>query len=121
MKDGEWYAKAVAWAASKGIVNGVGHGKFDPNGRITREQLAAILYRYSESKGFDTSKTGNLNAFPDAAKVSDWARNAYSWAVGAGLISGNNIGGRILLDPQGSATRAQVATILMRFIQSIAA
>jgi len=120
VKDGEWYATAVAWAASKGIVNGVGNGKFDPNGKITREQLAAILYRYSESKGFDTSKTGNLNTFPDAAKVSDWARTAYSWAVGEGLIGGNVINGKTLLDPQGNATRAQVATILMRYIKNIA-
>lgn len=120
VKDGEWYAKAVAWAASKGIVNGVGNGKFDPNGKVTREQLAAILFRYSESKGYDTSKTGNLNTFPDAAKVSDWAKSAYSWAVGESLIGGNVINGKTLLDPQGNATRAQVATILMRFIQNVA-
>ena len=114
--DGQWYTDAVAWAAVNGIVGGVGDGKFDPNGNITREQMAAILYRYSESKGFDTSKTGDLNTFPDAAKLSDWAKTAYSWAVGEGLITGND--GK--LDPQGNATRAQVATILMRFINKIA-
>ena len=118
--DGKWYTKAVAWAAENGIVTGVGGNRFDPDGNITREQLAAVLYRYSGSKGFDTSKTGNLNAFSDAAKVSNWALTAYSWAVGEGLISGNVINGETLLDPQGNATRAQVATILMRFIKNIA-
>ena len=100
----------------KKIVNGVGQGKFDPNGKITREQMAAILYRYSGSKGCDTSKQGDLTAFPDAAKVSDYAKAAMAWAVGEGLIGGNVVNGKTVLDPQGSATRAQVATILMRFI-----
>ena len=117
---GLWYTDAVAWAASKGIVTGVGEGKFDPNGKITREQMAAILYRYSKSKGYDTGAAGNLNAFPDAAKVSNWAKEAYSWAVAEGLITGNKINGVTMLDPQGNATRAQVATILMRFIEKFA-
>ena len=120
VKDGVWYAKAVAWAASKGIVNGVAQGKFDPNGRITREQMAAILYRYSEYKTYDTGKRGDLTKFPDASKVSAYANDAIAWAVGEGLIGGNVINGKTLLDPQGNATRAQVATILMRFIQNVA-
>ncbi len=116
VKAGNWYEKAVAWAAKNEIVNGVGNGRFDPNGKITREQMAAILFRYSAYKEYDTDKRGDLSKFPDAAKVSGWAKDAYAWAVGEGLITGN--GGR--LDPLGFATRAQVATILMRFIQNIA-
>ena len=114
--DGVWYTDAVAWAAANGIVGGVGGGKFDPNGNITREQMAAILYRYANKKGFDTSKRGDLSTFPDKASVSAWATDAIAWAVAEGIINGN--GGR--LDPQGNATRAQVATILMRFIENIA-
>ena len=116
VKNGQWYTKAVAWAAENGVVNGVGGGRFDPNGRITREQLAAILYRYTGSKGCDVSKTGDLNAFPDGAEVSVWAKTACSWAVAEALINGSDGS----LDPQGSATRAQVATILMRFIETVA-
>ena len=118
VKAGDWYEEAVAWAAEHGIVTGVGNGKFDPNGKITREQMAAILYRYSEYKEFDTSAKGDFGPFPDKEKVSTWAKDAYTWAVGAGLITGNVINGRTLLDPQGNATRAQVATILMRFIKA---
>ena len=120
VKASDWFSTAVAWAARNKIVTGVGDNKFDPNGKITREQLAAILFRYSNNKGYDTSQSGDLSAFPDAAKVSGWAKDACGWAVGVGLISGNNTGGKILLDPQGNATRAQVATILMRFIEKTA-
>ena len=111
---GQWYTDAVAWAAANGIVGGVGGGKFDPNGNITREQMAAILYRYAQKKGFDTSAKGNLSKFPDAGKVSDWAKDAIAWAVGEGIIGGSD--GKLL--PQGNATRAQVSTILMRFIEN---
>ena len=117
---GQWYTDAVAWAAANSIVGGVGNGKFNPNGNITREQLATILYRYAEKKGFDTSKRDNLSLFSDKDKVSNYAKDAIRWAVAEGLISGNVINGKTLLDPQGNATRAQVATILMRFIQNIA-
>ena len=112
----DWYMDPVAWAASKSIVMGVGGGRFDPDGKITREQLAAILYRYSFDKGFDVSKQSDFAGFPDKDKVSSWAKEAFAWAVAEKLITGNE--GR--LDPQGSATRAQVATILMRFIKNIA-
>ena len=112
----DWYKNAVAWAAENGIVNGVGDGKFDPNGNITREQLAAILYRYAEKKGIDVSKHGDLSGFSDRTKVSAWAADAIAWTVGAELITGSD--GK--LDPQGNATRAQVATILMRFIEGAA-
>ena len=114
VKAGEWYEKAVDWAAENGIVTGIGGGKFDPNGKITREQLAAILFRYAEYKDCDTEARGSLAGFPDRSRVSAWAKDACAWAVGEKLITGSE--GR--LDPQGNATRAQVATILMRFIRN---
>ena len=116
---GQWYTDAVAWAAHNGIVGGVGDGKFDPGGKITREQMAAILYRYCNSQGIDTSKRAELSAFPDGGKVSAYATEALSWAVAEGLINGTQKGSATYLDPQGNATRAQVATILMRFIENI--
>ena len=114
-KDGSWYIDAVAWAAANGVVNGVGNGKFDPEGKITREQMAAILFRYAQKKGIDTSKRGNLSAFPDVNQISDYAKEAVYWTVGEGIINGSD--GKLL--PQGNATRAQVATILMRYIENI--
>ncbi|MBQ3357165.1 MAG: S-layer homology domain-containing protein [Oscillospiraceae bacterium] len=111
---GQWYTQAVAWAAYNGIVGGVGNGRFDPNGNITREQMAAILFRYADKKGFDTSRRGNLNAFSDQNKVSAYAVDAIGWAVGEGIIGGSD--GKLL--PGGNATRAQVSTILMRFIEN---
>jgi len=111
----DWYKDAVAWAAANGIVNGVGNGRFDPNGSITREQMAAILYRYATQKGFDTSKRGDLGIFPDASRISAYAKEPVAWAVGAGLIGGAD--GKLM--PQGNASRAQVATILMRFIENV--
>ena len=114
--DDQWYADAVAWAAANGIVGGVGNGKFDPNSKITREQMAAILYRYAQKIGIDTGKRGDLSKFPDASRVSDWAKEAIAWAVAEGIIGGSD--GKLL--PQGNATRAQVATILMRFIETFA-
>ena len=115
--DDQWYTKAVAWAADKGIVGGVGNNRFDPNGNITREQMAAILYRYAQGKGFDTAARGDLSKFPDAGKVSEWAKDAIAWAVAEGIIGGSD--GKLL--PQGNATRAQVSAILMRFIENVAA
>ena len=116
VKAGAWYADAVSWAASTGVVNGVGNNKFDPEGNITREQMAAILYRYCAGKGIDTNKQGSLSGFPDAGKVSSYAKTALQWTVAEGIIGGSE--GKLL--PQGNATRAQVATILMRFIENIA-
>ncbi len=113
---GQWYTQAVAWAAEKGIVGGVGNGKFAPNGNITREQMAAILFRYAKWKGFDTSRHGSLSGFSDAGKVSGYAKEPLEWAVAEGIIGGSD--GR--LDPGGNATRAQVSTILMRFIEKFA-
>ena len=114
-KDGSWYIDAVAWAAANGIVGGVGNNKFDPDGNITREQMATILYRYAKKKGIDTGKRGDLSGFPDGGKVESWAKDAVQWTVAEKIIGGSE--GYLL--PQGNATRAQVATILMRFIENI--
>ena len=113
--DGTWYTEAVAWAAANGVVGGVGNGKFEPEGNITREQMATILFRYAQKKGIDTSKRGELSGFPDSGKVSSWAKDAIQWAVAEQIINGSD--GKLL--PQGNATRAQVATILMRFLENI--
>lgn len=114
---GEWYTDAVAWAAANGIVNGIGDGRFDPLGKITREQMATILCRYTENRGItDTSKHGDLSGFSDEKQISAYATDAVAWAVGEGLI----LGSEGMLLPQGNATRAQVATILMRYIENIA-
>ena len=112
---GQWYTNAVAWAAANGIVGGYGDGRFGPNDTITREQMAAILYRYAQFKGYDVSNTGNLSGYTDAAQVSEWARSAMGWANAQGLITGNTA---TTLNPTGSATRAEVATILMRFVEN---
>ena len=114
-KSGSWYIDAVAWAAANNIVGGIGDGKFDPDGEITREQMATILFRYAKWKGIDTSKRGDLSVFPDGSKTAGWAKEAVQWTVAEKIIGGSD--GKLL--PQGSATRAQVATILMRFIENI--
>ena len=117
--DGRWYTDAVVWAAENKIVNGVGEGRFDPDGEITREQMAAILYRYSEFKGVTPSEGKFAAEYPDAGKVSRYALTAMRWANAEKLINGTQRGSTVYLDPQGSATRAQVAAILMRFVQNI--
>ncbi len=115
-----YYADAVAWAAENSIVNGIGENKFDPEGEVTREQIAAILSRYAESKGVDTSKRAELASFPDADKVSAYAKDAMAWAVENGLVNGIKNGSETTLAPQGTATRAQVAAILARYVQNTA-
>ena len=112
---GQWYSDAVIWAASNGIADGYGTGLFGPADTITREQTASILYRYTQYKGGDTAQSGDLSTFSDGGSTAAWARGAMSWAIGSGLLSGKD-GGR--LDPQGNATRAEAATILMRYCQS---
>lgn len=112
----QYYADAVAWAAANGIVNGTSKTTFAPDQDVTREQLVAILYRYAQYKGYDVTMSGSLAAYQDAASVSTYAVPAMQWAVGAGLING--IGND--LAPQGDATRAQVATMLMRFAEKVA-
>ena len=114
MNGTEWYAEAVRWAASEQIVNGYDNGNFGPNDPITREQLVTVLYRYARYKGLDTATTEeNLTSFADAAQVSGYAVSAMNWAVGAGVINGTDSG----LAPKATATRAEVAQILMNFDQ----
>lgn len=113
--DDTWYTKAVIWAANNGIVNGVAKNTFAPDASITREQIATMLYRYA---GAEAAKEDKLSAFPDAAKVSDWAKEALNWAVASGLINGvADANGTANLEPQSTATRAQIATILMRWLE----
>ena len=115
--DGLWYTDAVLWAAQKGIVNGISATEFAPAGDLTREQLATILFRYAESAGYDVSASADLSGFPDADQIQSYAAQALSWAVAEGLLQGFEDD---TLRPQGTATRAQIATILMRFCQTVA-
>ena len=114
---GQWYTDAVNWAAANNIVNGYGDSQFGPTDTITREQMAAILYRYAQYKGYDVTASADLSAYTDAASVSSYAVSAMQWAVGEGLINGVT---NTTLVPGGSATRAQVAAILMRFCENVA-
>ena len=113
-----YYAKAVAWAAKNAIVDGIGGGRFDPEANVSREQLATILFRYAKTLGLDTEAKADFAGFEDGDKVSSWAADAMSWAVAEGIIAGSKDGGKLYLDPQGDATRAQVALMLMRFLQN---
>ena len=108
----EWYSRAVAWGKLRGIIDGVGGGKFAPEEEVTREQAATILLRYTSYKDYPISAFADLSAFRDQGSVSAYAQSAMSWAVAEGLISGV---GNQRLDPQGNATRAQLAVILMRY------
>ena len=117
MADGDWYAQAVNWAASVGVVNGFDDGTFQPNAAITREQMAAILRNYAAYKGLDVSASGSLSTFTDAASVSDWAKESVEWAVGSGLIGGYEDS---TLRPQGTTTRAEVASVLQRALGNVA-
>lgn len=110
---GQWYSNAVAWAAGEGVVKGMGQGRFAPGSPITREQLAVILYNYAGLDGADTTQKADYSSFPDSGSVSSWAQDAIGWAVGAGLVNGK--GGRLV--PKGTASRAEIATILMRYSQ----
>lgn len=112
----QWFTQAVAWAAESGIVKGKESG-FDPYGQVSRQELAAFLYRYAGYIGADVSASGDLSKFEDASGVSDWAEEAMRWAVGSGIITGRN--GDFLAAGE-NATRAEVATILMRFCQNLA-
>ena len=111
-----WYAEAITWASEAGVVLGYGNGKFGPEDPITREQLAAMLYRYSQYKGYDVSAAAELS-FVDASTVSDWALTAMKWACAEGILQGmdNNT-----LNPAGNATRAQAATMFMRYFKNAA-
>jgi hypothetical protein len=118
VKDGSWCADAVIWANTNGIVLGRSDGTFRPNDNITRQQMAAILYRYAKYKGCDVSVGENTNilSYTDALSISEYAIPAFQWAVGAGVINGTSA---TTLTPKGPATRAQVAAILMRFCEKL--
>ena len=111
---GEYYANGVYWAAANGVVSGYGNNLFGPNDPITREQMATILYRYVQYKEYETVVTGDVSSFTDGTAVSSYAVEPMNWAVGTGLLSGV---GNNMIDPTGNATRAQAATILMRFCE----
>ena len=107
-----WYADAIAWAARNNIVNGTGAATFDPNAPVTREQFATMLYRYARYRGFNTSLTANILSYYDVNQVSEYAFEALQWACAEGIVNGTSTG---YLTPQGNATRAQLAAMLMRF------
>jgi hypothetical protein len=117
--DSEWYADAVSWAYSTGIVTGdLNTKKFSPNADVTREQLALMFYRYAEYKKYETKATSDFAGLENADLVADWSETAVRWAVGSGLISGIEKDGVKDLAPQGNATRAQMAAILQRFCEN---
>ena len=114
---GTWYTNAVGWAAQNGIVNGIGDDTFAPGNDLTREQLVTILYRYAESKGYDVSASADLAGYPDGEEIQAYAREAMAWAVAENIIQGMEDD---TLKPAGNASRAQIATILMRFCEGVA-
>lgn len=111
-----WYSSGVAWAAENGIVNGIGNGLFGPNNNITREQIAVILYNYTKFNKIELVNGDDLRMFIDKSEVSSWAIDGVQWAVAKKLISGKGDG---ILDPKGNATRAEIATILKRYIENV--
>ena len=113
---GQWYSDAIAWAAANNIVGGYGNGLFGPDDPITREQLAAILYRYAQYKSYDTTASDDLSRYTDLGQLSEWAQEAVAWANSEGIISGTSA---VTLAPKDSATRAQAAAMMMRFCENI--
>ena len=117
VETGTWYTDAILWAAQNNIVNGVSDTEFAPGDDLTRQQLVTILYRYAEAKGYDVSASADLSGYPDADQVQDYAQPAMAWAVAENIIQGMEDG---TLKPAGNASRAQIATILMRFCEDVA-
>ena len=117
--EGLWYTDAILWAADTGVVTGYSNGNFGPSDYINREQMALMMYRYAGYKGYDTSARADFGSYQDAANVSDFAKEAMQWAVGEGIITGKYQ--ETQLDPQGNATRAECATIMMRFMEKYGA
>ena len=111
---GKWYSDAVQWASVNGVVNGVGKDRFAPDTQITREQMASMMMRYAQFKQYSTGKSADLSAFNDAGSISSWALESMKWANAAGLINGRTAS---TIAPQDTATRAEAATILMRFCE----
>ena len=116
----QWAKDAIAWAAENGIVNGIGEGLFAPNAPVTREQLVTIFHRFCrECLGMETAEKQVLSSFPDASQVSEWAAEAMQWGVAVKLISGVGTQNGPILQPQGSATRAQIAKIILNFFENV--
>lgn len=109
---GKWYYKAVLWGSSRGVTSGIGGGKFGVGGNVTREQMAGFLYNYAASNGREVSQRADLSGFTDSGNVSGWARESMSWANACGIINGKGNG---ILDPRGTATRAEVAAMICNF------
>ena len=114
---GHWAVDAITWAAQNDIVAGIGGDLYDPDSNVTREQFAVMLYKYARFKGYDLTANGDLTQFPDDGSISFWAETALGWANGNGLINGHENG---TIDPQGSAIRAQAASIMANFDQNVA-
>ena len=114
-----YYGDAITWAANSGVVNGMTDTRFAPEAAVTREQMVTILYRYAKLKDADVTAKGDLESFPDHDQVKPYARDAFSWAVGAGIIQGDSNGSVATLSPRNSATRAQVAAVLMRYLEQL--
>ena len=114
---GDWAVKAITWAEQTGVVAGIGDGLFDPTANVTREEFAQMMYNYASYKEYDLTLEGDLSQFEDASAISGWAETAMSWANGSSLINGHDDG---TIDPQGTTTRAQAASILMNFDQNVA-
>lgn len=117
VEDGMWYTNAIEWGAANSLLLGYGNTKFGTFDHVTREQLAAFLYRYAQLKGYDVSASSSLSVFKDGSQVSDWAKEAMSWAVAMGLFQGDDNG---YLNPTASASRTHIAMILMRFDENVA-
>lgn len=115
VKPFDWFANAVSWSFAQGVMHGYSNGNFGPNDPITREQLAAILYRYAGIKGYNVSISSALDVFSDSDIVSGWAEGSLRWAVGCGLLSGRVINNTRCLEPGKTATRVEVAQIFMNF------
>lgn len=117
VEEGKWYSDAILWASQNEVVNGVGHDRFDPDGHITREQIATILYRYTNNLGMEMAEGADLDTYPDSMAVSGFAREGMAWAVAEGLITGTVSDGVTSLSPWNTASRAQLATIISRYQQ----
>ena len=119
VRPGDWYAKSVTWLVESAIARGYGES-FGALESVSREQLAVMLYNYADLKEYDTSASAELSTFGDSDAVSPWAKDAVSWAVGTGIITGTSYGyGNTVIDPQGNATRAQIAVIIERFCERV--
>ena len=112
-----WYTEPIIWAYENGIVSGAGNGKFNPNGELTREQLAVMMANYAEYCGINIYVNYNLNTFADKNKVSPWAVDCIKWACSVGIINGSEEGGKLYLNPQGNAKRCQLAVIFQNYCE----